>query len=62
MKIMIIDPDIDGKLEIYNNLDERCGVISYNINMCYNINDIPTTIEMQFEAYVNILGKDIRGR
>ena len=36
-------------------------VISYTINMQHNIDNLPT-IEMQFKAYINILGKDIRGR
>lgn len=61
MKIMIIDPEINGELEIYNNLDESCGVINFGINIEHcGINSLPI-INLQFQSYLNILGKDIRG-
>ena len=60
MLIEILDPTQDGTLNIINNKGKSCGVKSFNITYeCSGYDDL-VSINIEFSAYTDILGEEIR--
>jgi hypothetical protein len=61
MKIKIVDPEVNGRLEVENPNGELCGVTYVYISTEHGSNTELPEVEIHFKGYPTMLGKTHTG-